>query len=247
MMYGVMLYDIGGNGQEDVAFGNAASIIETRTAARVAPIHYGVNYHGSPLQFKLIFGSTEELDRYDLERISLWLTGYQDYQWLTIDQPDLENVQFRCIVTQLRPLSVGWLPYAFEAQITCDCPYAYSYPFSVQYTLNGESNIVFRNDGSAREYLRPTLSFTSSGGTDGISIINEDDGGREFAFSSLPTGSGLIVDNQNGIITGVGTSVNLYTLFNMRFLRLVPGDNHLRITGYGTLTLSGRFYHNTAG
>ena len=30
-MYGLMIYDIDGNGQENVSFGNTADIIETRT------------------------------------------------------------------------------------------------------------------------------------------------------------------------------------------------------------------------
>lgn len=77
LMYGLMIYDIDGNGQENVSFGNTADIIETRTLNRIQPIHFGVNYHDSPLQFKLVFGAEDYLDRYELENISFWLTGHQ--------------------------------------------------------------------------------------------------------------------------------------------------------------------------
>ena len=129
LMYGLMIYEIGGQGQDDVSFGNTASIIESRTINRVRPIHQGVNYHEDPLEFEVVFGSQEPLDRYELEAISLWLTGYQDYQWLSIDQPDMNRVQYRCFITDLQPISHGWLPVAFKATVRCDCPYAYGYPF----------------------------------------------------------------------------------------------------------------------
>lgn len=109
LMYGMVVCDIDGQGQEDVSFGNVAEIIETRTTNRIQPVHYGVNYHTEPLEFTLIFGSERMLDRYELEEISLWLTGHQEYQWLAIDQPDMDNVQFRCLITELKPIYHGWL------------------------------------------------------------------------------------------------------------------------------------------
>lgn len=128
-MYGLMVYDIGGRGQSDVSFGNKASIVETRTNNRIQPIYFGTNYHSKPLEFKLVFGAERELDRYELEDIAYWLTGRKEYKWLSIGQQDMEQLQFRCMVTELTPISHGWLPVAFQATIQCDCPYAYSYPF----------------------------------------------------------------------------------------------------------------------
>lgn len=245
--YGLMLYDFGGEGQDAVSFGNKGSIIETRTLRRIQPLHFGVNYHSSPLQFKLVFGSLEkELDRYDLENISYWLTGYQDYQWLSIDQPDLERVQFRCLITQLTPIHDGWLPYALEATVVCDCPYAYGYPFEERYYINGATDILFRNDGSTHEYIKPTLVYTpTSGGT--LSIVNHDDGNREFKLTGIPSSTEVVIDNRNGIIQDTVGKTNLYDGFNLNFFRLVHGDNNLTITGSGALTMTGRLLYNVAG
>lgn len=246
-MYGLMVYDIGGRGQDEVSFGNTASIVETRTNNRVRPIHFGVNYHTAPLQFKLVFGSDRELDRYELENVAFWLTGHQDYQWLTIDQPDLENVQFRCLVTQLTPIADGWIPAAFEAVIVCDCPYAYSYPFEKQYQLNGTENILFRNESSVREYVKPIITYQPLSGKS-LRIVNHDDGGREFLLDNIPASSlNIVIDNDNGIIQETNNGYNLYDGFNLNFFRLVHGDNNLTVTGNGTFTLSGRFYRNVAG
>ena len=246
MMYGLMLYDLNGNGQSSVSFGNTASIIETRTNNRIYPIHFGVNYHSSPLQFKLVFGAMEPLDRYDMENIALWLTGHQEYQWLSIEQPDLERVQFRCLITQLTPLHHGWLPIAFEATVMCDCPYAYGFPFERRYQISNETSILFQNDSSVREYIKPVLTYEATDGGD-LRIVNHSDSGREFLLTDIPAESRVVIDNGNGIIRETNCGYNLYDGFNLNFLRFVHGDNWLTVTGSGELTISGRLLYNVAG
>ena len=257
-VYGLNIYDFGGQGQKPVSFGNKASIVETRLIKRVQPIHYGVNYHASPLEFTLIFGSLEEsLDRFDMEEIALWLTGHQDYQWLSIDQPDLEHCQFRCLITQLTPIHHGWLPYAFEAVVRCDCPYAYGYPFEYTETVSGDdyTNILFRNEGSCHEYLRPMIVLTKTGGTPSyISITNNSDRYRMFELDGIPADAwskGKInIDCNNGMIyTSSKNNDDLYQCFNMVFPRFVQGDNELVIDSDVSfdMTISGRFLYNVAG
>ena len=245
-MYGLMKYDIDGRGQGDVSFGNTASIMEVRTNRRVQPIHLGVSYN-KPLQFKLVFGSEQPLDRFDLEAISLWLTGHQDYKWLSVYQPDMEHLQFKCIVRQLTPISVGWLPYAFEADIICDCPYAYGLPREEEYIINGESDIIIRNDSSAREYIWPGIHFIANNELTDLSIVNASDGNREFLLEDIPSSAEVSIDNTNGIIRDLTGENNLYDGFNMNFFRLVQGDNVIHVSGHGVLTLSWRTLHNVAG
>lgn len=248
VMYGLMIYDFDGNGQSEVSFGNKASIVEARTNNRIQPLHFGVNYHSKPLEFKLVFGAERELDRYELESISLWLTGHQDYKWLSIDQPDMERVQFRCIITELTPLTHGWLPVAFEANVLCDCPYAYGFPFSKTYQISGETSVLFRNESSTIEYLKPTLVISPALGVTEIKIVNKNDNDREFILKDLPgSNMNIVIDNNNGIIQETLNGYNLYDRFNLNFFRLVHGDNNLVITGNGSVTISGRFLYNVAG
>lgn len=244
-MYGVMLYDFNGTGQGAVSFGNKASVVESRTTGRVRPLHFGVNYHDKPLEFKLVFGALEPIDRYQMEDIAMWLTGHQDYQWLTIDQPDLDRVTYHCLITELRPLHHGWLPVAFEANVLCDCPYAYGFPFHYQYQASEEGvNTVIRNDGSAREYIRPKLTYRPVNGGS-LSIVNHSDGDREFRIDDIPTGElNIVIDNENGIIQETTAGHNLYDGFNLNFFRLVHGDNQLTIKGSGAISVDGRLLYN---
>lgn len=248
LMHGLMLYDFGGTGQGNVGFGNKASVAEARTNSRIQPIHSGVNYHKTPLEFKLVFGAERALDRYEMESIAMWLTGYQEYQWLSIDQPDLARVQFRCLVTSLTPLAHGWLPVAFEATVLCDCPYAYGYPFEQSYTLSGNTQVLFRNESSVREYLKPVLRFRLSPGVGEVRIVNRSDGDRAFVLSALPQSAlDIQIDNNSGIIQELNQGYNLYSGFNLNFFRLVQGDNILDITGSGAMYISGRLMYNVAG
>jgi phage-related protein len=248
LSYDLMIYDIDGHSQDTVSFGNKADIIEGTTLTRVRPLHYGVNYNSSPLEFKLVFGSDRPFDRYEMEDIALWLTGYQDYQWLSIGQADLEGREFRCMVTELTPIVISWLPVAFEATIRCDCPYAYGLPYHYQYSVSDSSKVIFRNNGSVREYIKPMLTITLVDNATDFSIINESDNGREIKFTNLPASvKKIILDNERGILVDVETGLNLYPYFNKRFFRAVQGDNILQISGSATVEFDGRFLHNTAG
>lgn len=242
--YGMFVADIGNKKHVDNDFGNKANIVETRIANRITPLHYGVMYHEQPLAFTLIFGSEQYMDRYQIQEVSNWLTGYQEYQWLSIEQPDMEHIQFRCLIQKLTPISVGWLPIAFEAQIVCDCAYGYSYPFEETIHFNNVTNYRFYNDSTIRETLKPNLRIELASGCRNFSIINKTIG-TTMEFSGLPAGGiTILVDNENGVITDSIYEYNLYNFFNFQFFELASGDNELVLNGNGTLTVSGRYMYN---
>lgn len=247
-MYGLYVCDFGGTGQSDVSFGNAGKIVEASTATRIKQIHFGVNYNEDPLEFQIVFGTERALDRYDMQNIAMWLTGHQNYQWLQIDQPDMQDYLYHCIITDLTPISVGWISHAFQATVRCDCPYAYGQEYSQTYNISEDSTVLFRNDSTIRDYYKPKLVIQPSSGVTAVSIINLSDAGREFAFTGLPASDIAIeVDNDSGIITESTFGYNLYDNFNMNFFRCVPGDNQLKISGNSKITISGRFLYNVAG
>lgn len=244
-MYGLYVCDVGSTKHTDNAFGNKADIIEARIPGRVRPLHSGVDYNASPLSFELIFGSDRPLDRWELQEIQHWLTGYQQYQWLSIEQPDLAGVQYHCLVTELKPISVGWLPYAFEAQITCDCPYAYGYPIEETIEFNDDDEIYLYNNGSAREMFKPKLTIQPSANCTRIAFENTSDRNRVFELSDLPAdGAEIFVDNENCILQELKTNMDLYEGFNNNWFRLVPGENIIKVTGSGTMTMTGRHLYN---
>lgn len=85
-------------------------------------------------------------------------------------------------------------------------------------------------------------------GEDGISIQNLSDNNRTFQFKELPGGNSLTiyVDNKNQVITD-SMDLNLYPYFNMKFMRLVKGDNLLKITGNAEVKFICEFPVNIGG
>ncbi len=243
-IYGMFMCDIGNKAHEDNEFGNKANIVETRLPNRISPLHYGVRYHDEPLRFTLIFGSEQYMDRYQMQEISNWLTGYQDYQWLSIDQPDMEHIQFRCLIESLTPISVRWFPIAFEAKVVCDCPYGYSYPFEEKIVVDGTKQYRFYNDSTIRENLRPELKIELASGCKDFSITNQTTG-ASIQFREIPgDGVTILVDNENEIVRDADGQYDLYDSFNFQFLDLASGDNQLLIEGSGRVVISGRYLYN---
>ena len=85
-------------------------------------------------------------------------------------------------------------------------------------------------------------------GGDSISIQNLSDNNRTFQFKGLPGGRSLTiyVDNKNQVITN-SLDLNLYPYFNMKFMRLVKGDNLLKITGNAEVKFICEFPVNIGG
>lgn len=244
-MYGLSIYDIGSKKHTDNDYGNQANIVERRLPNRITPLHYGVRYHDQPLRFTLIFGSERDLDRYEMQAVSKWLTGYQDYQWLSICQPDMDHIQFRCLIQKLTPISVGWIPVAFEAQIVCDCAYGYGYPFEEKFRFGDKTKYIFYNDSTIRENLKPEMIVELDSGCTEFAVVNQTTG-AEMRFSGLPSGGiTIMIDNENEIITHIGQmEYDLYNYFNFHFFDLASGDNTIVFTGSGNITIKGRCMYN---
>ena len=250
--FGLMVYHFGSNSQEDVAFPDG-SIIEDRLPSRFDALTYGL-VQNQPLEYTLVFGANmasidanESIDRYEVEAISAWLTGHRKRKWLAIVQDDMESYRYKCYITNLKLITHGDYPWAFSCKVSCDSSFAYTFPEVFEYDVNGTKTVNFFNRSTYNGFYRPEMEIQTRGGTGSFIIQNETDNGRVFQFSGLPAGNQTIyVDNKNQIIKG-STNADLYEHFNMKFLRLLRGDNILRITGNAHLKIVCEFPVNVGG
>lgn len=250
--FDLMLYDIGSNTQGAGTFASTVSVVEETLPRRWKPYLYGVTY-SNKLQFSMVFGVNQRridtgrfLDRYELEAIASWLTGQNQYMWLEVEQPDLEYVRYRCMISDLKIVEFGNIPWALQASVTCDSPYAYLYPQTFEFDVSGSRQVVFYNESSHNGFYMPKLEIDLKRGTS-FTVRNLSDGNRQFSFSGLPSSiSKISVDNDLCIITD-DQEINIYPHFNMKFFRLVKGENILYISGNGTLRLICEFPVNVGG
>lgn len=250
--FGLMVYHFGSNGQEDVAFQNG-DIVEDRIAGRYDALTYGLVQNQS-LEYTLVFGANlasldanSSIDRYEVEAIAAWLTGHSSRKWLTIVQDDMESFRYKCFISELRLITYGDMPWAFSCKVSCDSPFAYTFPEKRIYTVDGSKQIRFFNRSSYNGFYRPNLEIAIRSG-DSLTIQNASDKNRTFQFAELPGGGSLIifVDNKNQVITN-NMDLNLYPYFNMKFLRLIKGDNILNITGNAEIKFICEFPVNIGG
>ena len=237
--YGLLLYEVQDHKQDSGVLGSKLKISEDRILRRASALHYGVTYSG-PLEFKLVFGVYEDfahLDRFDLSAVAAWLTGHQQYKWLTICQPDMESVRYKCIITELKQIEIALSPIAFEATVTCDSPYAYHLPEKRVIACSGTTTFQYRNPSNVNGYYFPSFKIDIPVGTQHISISNSADAGRSFQLSNLSLTSPLSVFVNGETMAIEAGEVNLYESCNFEFLRLVRGINSITNTGNCTITM----------
>lgn len=243
---GLMIYNFGTEGQDDVDL-SVGEIAGDQINGRHETMLYGL-VQNEPLEFTLVFGTDPDdieagtfLTRERVNTITKWLTGYQTWKVLTIDQSDMSAFHYKCMITGLRLITDGSYPWAFSAHVTCDGPFAYRTVSTTAQTLTGSARtFTIDNTSCLNVGFYPLISVTGNTG-ESLTIVNNSDGGRTCMLSGMPTGSqDILMDCKNGILIS-SAGHNLYQYFNFNFLRLIPGTNSLTATGNGSLTIECEF------
>lgn len=241
--YDLELCDADGDAQGGGGFASTVSIIEDASSQKVRPLFYGTRFDNK-LQMTLVcalnndrIDAQEFLTRQELDRIATWLTGHDDYKWLTIDQADLLDVRYKCIITELNILESGMEPYGIQFVATCDGPYAYrKTPFTDTRTVSGTLEFSVNNDSSLNKLFYPVVEFAPTNGGN-LEIVNESDNGRTFSITNIPASiSSIRIDSDKCLIEN-DQDLNLYENCNFKFPRLKRGTNLLKVTGNGTIKL----------
>lgn len=260
--FGLAIYDIEGNSQgSSVDIASSGTIVEDWIPMKSRSFFYGVQQNKA-LTFTMVFGVNPELtrqgvfptmedylDRWEIARISNWLTGHKDKRsWLEIEQADMETVRFYCTITELKLITHAWYPWAFSCTVTCDSPYGYMFPKKYSYDCSGGLTAELRSKSMINSDYYPVFVIQPrSAGK--ISILNQSDNSREFLLNSqLPfvEDEAITVDNDRGIIKS-SDDRNLYDYFNFSFFRLKPGQNRLIMNGDFKLDIICEFPVNVGG
>lgn len=253
--YGLRIFDIDGNNNGATPFASVGELQTDVVPSKGRAFLYGRTF-SKPLEFNLVFGldplmlkMDEHLDRYEMDAIANWLTGTNKYQWLEIEQPDLEIIRYHCMISELVPIQLSWLPWAFSAKITCDSPYGYMFPQKFHYPCNQKTAINLISRSTINQLYYPKLKIQLNG-SNTISIVNKSCNNAELAFTGLPQSYffTILIDNDLGKIESSDSSYgNLYQYFNFNWLPLKKGMNKLEVTGNCILDFVCEFPVNYGG
>ncbi len=251
--YGLRIYDIDGKRNDATPFASTGELITDVIPSKGQSLFYGRSF-GKPLEFKLVFGldpqvlsMNEYLDRYEINAIASWLTDQDQYQWLEIEQPDLEMIRYHCVIGELEPIQLSWLPWAFTAKITCDSPYGYRFPEKFHYMCSGTTNISLISRATVNHLYYPKMKIQLNG-SNTISITNQSIKNTEFRLSDIYKSTSLTIniDNNSGIISA-NDGINMYQYFNFKWLPLRRGMNKIKVVGNCILDFICEFPANVGG
>lgn len=210
---------------------SAMNIYEQSIYRRPTPYFFGAT--PSPkLSFSLSAFAEEEMDASHFQLVQKWLFSSRTYKKLQIDQMDMYDIYFNCILNQPEIIRVGNKIQGFSCQVECDSPFAWKFPITTNYTYTQSvvnDTVTFNNTSDdIGNYVYPILVISLNNTGDHVKITNESDNNRVFEFLNLAASEVLTVDCGLETIT---SSTNLLRLsnFNKKFLRLVPGVNRLHI------------------
>lgn len=247
--FDLMIYDVGSTTQSAGTFASGVTIVDSYVPSRWKPYFYGTKLENK-LSFTMVFGvkpcRIEEgryLDRDEMEAIASWLCGHTQYLPLQIQQDDMRYFVYHCIVTELKVVEYGNIPWALSATFTCDSPYAYLPPqeFSFQINAGEDCSVSFYNESSLNRYFYPVVEFEFESSPTYLSIINHSDNDRECGIGigekQIEGNVTMVhIDNDHGIISN-DADINLYDAFNFKYFRLLRGQNELTVRASAPATM----------
>lgn len=231
--YGLYISNIDANAINQSMASSSMDIKEEKIFRRPTPYFLGAT-PAPVLTFEFSAFSEEEIDADTFQLISKWLFSSRNFKKLMIDQEDIRNVYFNCIFVDPKIIRVGNVIKGFSATVRCDSPYAWrkaknlvksysSFSVNDSFTFNNSSD----DSGS---YLYPSLGIMMNNFGGSISILNSEDGGRNFTFTGISPNEILYIDCDLQIIKS-SLGINRVSNSNLKFFRLVPGLNHIILSG----------------
>lgn len=199
--FDLMLYDFASNKQEDVSLASPGELITDHVPGRYDTYLYGID-QSQQLEYKLILCSNAArvnqgrfFSRSEIANIAKWLCGHQTWKWLSIQQDDMLQYQYKCLITSMRVLTHGAVPWGFEFTVRCDSPYAYqatTWDSEIDEVLTGaginKTSFTITREDSYHGDLYPVIEVTLlSEGSSTFSIVNHSDSDRACTFTGLPS------------------------------------------------------------
>ena len=191
-----------------------------------------------PLQFKLMiakqdgtyFTASEE------RAIKKWLCKKRRH-WLYIDQEDLVDVCYYCILINPQKTSVGLMSAGISFDVICDTNHAWS---GLRKQRKSSSSGTFRfifNSDFDEEILSPILSITPS--VNGNITIKNKTSNEEISIKNCLSTEVITIDCDNEMIKSSNNRVMLDS-WNKKFIHFIEGQNIVEMTGSFVLDMEYR-------
>lgn len=210
------------------------------TITRPTPNEYGTMASLATIEYCLIKQDFEPFNTEEQREVEIWLTSPKFSTNLTVYDKDNQEVCTYCGLFT----NTSWIPHStgFSAvEFTFECNSAYPVKhFYKEYTINSSGIVTLDCESDElNEYIYPILTISGRSGSSSISITNLTDDGNTMTIG----GNGIttiVFDCQHCIPKGSGGVISYSDLGwqdvgNIYWLRLIPGENQIQISGSATI------------
>ncbi len=215
-----------GNGTDNID--EATGLITSKTMFQEKWSFHGIEKN-EPLKFKLTIAKSDGtyFDAYEERAIKKWLCKKKRH-WLYIDQDDLANIGYYCILLNPQKVSVGLKSAGISFDVICDSNHAWS-DLQKQRRLSsdGTFQFIYHSDFD-EEVLTPVFTITPL--SDGTIKIKNRTTGKEVSIDHCITTETITMDCENEIMVSSSGRV-LIGNWNKRFLQIIEGVNMIELTG----------------
>ncbi len=219
-------------GLRSVPMVGGKDILEDKVRDRRNPYYQGVQHQ--PMQFTLYFSLLDErMTREKKNEILRWLFKDDYREFRTTD--DISKCLYVIATNQIdfetADSELGYFRVDFRASTShwISSPYIRTYDLSDNET---STIIEYENLSNVGTYYSPEIEFELVSDSKSITLINLDDGGREFTFTDLWEKEKIYVDNDmQTIISDNLAFPSRLNNFNKKWLRLRYGINRIEVIG----------------
>lgn len=189
--------------------------------------------YNTPLSFNIEMWADIVLSDEQVREIARYYFNTPVFHKLYIRHTDWHGIYMDCTINNISKVEGGigkdYGVVGFKGTVTCSAPWAFE-EYDDKVYLKSESEIgagmLFNNISDSKDYMYPIITIKTGATCTGIELTNTTDNGYQTILST--TGDDLksktiIMKPLEGTVKQ--GSVSLYSFFNKKFFRFVPGEN----------------------
>lgn len=222
---------------------NRNLLASDRTILKNIQNEYGTTYDNLTISYGLVKKNGNKFTDDEQENIEKWLTSPKMSIDLEIYDDENNVIEIYCgLFTNMKWQSVGdaWIGLMFE--FTCNSAYGKKY-FKKSFNITSNQTLLINNPSDElEEYVYPTITLLQSSDTvQNISLNNVSDNNKAMSvqvkknMKTIIDCQHCIIKDQVGLITYEDLGWN--DVGNIYWLRLLPGDNQIQVTGNASITI----------